>query len=149
MPGLVSEPPASTDVSGGAALTWTACPALQAPFKMIGALLIIAGLAWGTALFSESRLAGIGAAVGVILVLHRFFFPSTHTIDNQGVTVRTLLGTHSLPWDRINHVSHDETRVYVSTRSGRGSDGGRGLLLLFNQNQAAVLDAIGARRHPR
>ncbi len=125
---------------------WQACPAAESVLKTLVVLHLIGGLALATFLASESRLAGMAAAIGTILVLYRFFFPSTHTIDDTGIKVVTLLGTRSLEWDRINHVSHDATRVYVSPRIRRGSDGGRGLLLLLKDNQAEVLAAIAARR---
>ena len=113
--------------------------------KGVLAFVVIGGLAWGTALVSESPLAGLAAAVGLILVLHRFYFPSKHTIDASGVQVSTLLGKKSLTWDRIMHVSHDRTRVYLSPRSTSGADGGRGLLLLLKDNHDEVLAAIKAR----
>lgn len=119
---------------------------MQSPLKALFALAVIAGLSWGTAIVSESPLAGLAAAVGLILVLHRFFFPSTHIVDAGGVHVATLLGTKTLTWNSINHVSHDTKRIYLSMRTSAVSDGGRGVLLLLNQNHDTVLAAIKARR---
>lgn len=127
-------------------LTWQACPFTRSPLKGMFALSMIGGLAWGTALVSESAALGLVAAIALILVLHRFFFPSTHAIDQQGVTLFTFFGRKTLPWGRINQVRHDATRVYLSTRSGSKSDGGRGLLLLLNGNREAVLSAIDVGR---
>lgn len=135
-----------SNASESTELTWHACPALQSPLKAVFAFAVIGGLAWGTAAVSESPLAGLAAAGGLILVLHRFYFPSKHTIDATGVQVSTLLGTQSLTWDRINHVGHDGTRVYLSPRSTAGADGGRGLLLLLKENHDEVLAAITAWR---
>jgi hypothetical protein len=143
---LVSEPQIVTDATQTTAVKWQSCPAAESLLKTLLVLHLIGGLAWATFLASESRLAGLAAAIGVVLVLHRYFFPSTHIVDDAGISVTTLFGTRRLAWNQINHVSHDATRVYVSTRSRRGSDGGRGLLLLLKDNQPEVLSAIAARR---
>jgi hypothetical protein len=145
----LSESQIAADVSKAAAVKWRVCPASKSALKTVLALSVVAALGWATYLASESRFAGVAAAIGVVLVLHRYFFPSTHIVDDAGITVRTLLGTRSLPWEQVNHVSHDATRVYISPRARRGSDGGRGLLLLLKNNQAEVLAAIAARRQAR
>ena len=121
---------------------WRAHPARQRPVAALFAAAVIAAMAVVCAL-AVNVWWGIIAAVVLVLTLHRFFFPSRFTIDEQGVTARYLLGTRCCAWSEIRRACHDRHGVYLSTRSRPSRlDAYRGIQLLFGRSREEVLHRI-------
>jgi len=89
---------------------------------------------------------GLFAAVLMIGLLSRFFFPSDYQVDDEGVAARHGLTQQRLRWGDIRRFTHGARGGYLSTRSRPSAlDGFRGVHLLFNGNGPAVVDRIQSR----
>jgi hypothetical protein len=128
-------------------------PARDRPGALVMALAVIAAFAWLAAEWMESWGWGLFAAVLMIGLLNRFFFPSEFSIDSAGITARHALLRQRLRWPEIRRFVHDAHGGYVSTRARPSTlDAFRGLHLLFDRNRQAAIERIQqelARQSPR
>ncbi len=126
--------------------TWRAHPARERPWAAIGAFVIIAAVAAATMVLAGAWWWGVLAAVVLILALNRFFFPSSFSIEEDGVSASYLFGTKRFAWTDVRRFCHDRNGAYLSTRSQRSRlDAYRGIHLLFGDSRDEVLCRIRQR----
>ncbi|HUG93406.1 MAG TPA: hypothetical protein VML55_21385 [Planctomycetaceae bacterium] len=129
--------------SDGQTIVWRVHPARERPVALVAALAVIAALAWLAAEWMEQWGWGVFAAVFLIGVLNRFFFPSEYRIDAVGVSARHALARQRLRWSEIRRFVHDAHGGYLSGRARPSTlDPFRGVHLLFDGDREAVIERI-------
>ena len=144
-----------TDNSPDTAFTWRACPAAERRGPALLAvivILIMAALVYvllryggtNTGISSTvSILCSLAAAAFLFLTLHRFFFPSRYTIDENGITCHHLFSDRHYRWEEIHQFRHDENGGYLMATPYRPRLAPmRGLHLLFNDHREEVIRRI-------
>ncbi len=127
-------------------ITWHAHPARQRPRQTLIAGAIILALAGGVFATTTSPWWALAAAVVLLLSLNRFFFPSTFSIDEAGITARYPLRRMRFPWQRLRRFVHDQYGGYLSTRARRSRlDAWSGMHILFGEDREGVVAAIRSR----
>lgn len=128
--------------SGGVA--WTSWPARERPGAAVAGLAAVGlfGLAGG--LFGGHWLVGVASAAMLLGFLQRFFFPVRCRVDRDVASVRTLLGSRTMPTASIRRVAHDGKAILLSSRSAPSSaDALRGLILPLPADGAErVLESV-------
>ena len=92
------------------------------------------------------------AISGVLLLasLSSFFFPTTYTLDDEGVAVRGLFGTTRRHWRALRSHRVDAHGVLLSPLSGPSRlEGFRGVYLRFHNNRGQVMTIVTARTKAR
>ncbi len=126
-------------------MTWSVHPARERPLRACLAVVVIILLAIGAGLFGGSIFWGLGAVLLMVAGLNCFLFPSTFSIDADGVEASYLLKKQRLAWNRIRRFLHDDYGGYLSTRAQRSwTDGYRGIHVLFGDNSALIVNRINA-----
>jgi hypothetical protein len=123
----------------GVALTWTVHPAAERPGHAMLAAVIIAALCVLVGLAVRYLGAAAVALAVLLLVLHRFFFSSRYEVDDEGVMLRTVLGTRRVAWRDVQRCEWGARGVWVSPRRRRTWREERGgMLILFGRHRDAV-----------
>lgn len=87
--------------------------------------------------------AAMGSAALLILALNRFFFPSSFSIDEEGITARYLIKTEHRKWSELRRFLHDRNGAFLSTRASRSRlDAFFGVHVLFGERGAEVIEQI-------
>ena len=122
--------------------TWRAHPARSRPWSAVAASLII--LAAAVAVWMSFGIGwAIGSAIILVSALHRFFFPSQFSIDDDGIDAGYLLRRQRLRWRDVRRFLHDEQGGYLSTRARRSRmDAFAGLHMLFGDHRDEVIKRI-------
>ena len=129
----------------GDALTWTVHPAAERPGHAMLAEAIIASLCVLVGLALRYLGAAAVALAVLLLVLHRFFFSSRYEVDDEGVTLRTVLGTRRVAWRDVQRCEWGARGVWVSPRRRRTWREERGgMLILFGRHRADVTPRLRA-----
>jgi len=122
------------------ALTWTVHPAREQPVKtalllgFIAALLAIAYLAFGSLGYS---LIALVVLTGALLP---YLAPTTYTLDEGGVSVRTPLGTQHRTWREFRSFRRAEGQVVLCTRRvSSATDRFRACRLVLARNEPDVV----------
>lgn len=87
----------------------------------------IVGIAWGLAAIAlllavlgdegaTKLLMGVGTAFLLFLAVHGTFVRPRLSVDDSGLTVRTLTGTHHFPWHEV------KVRLMTTRRLGRETE---------------------------
>jgi hypothetical protein len=138
-----AEPVTHTSPDNGG-LQWTVHPARERPAMTVAALLVIIAFGGAVELFAEQPLWGMFAAIVLCLALHRFFFHTRYEMSDEGVRATTLFGVGRLAWDDVRRVRTGSWAAWLEGSRGRRMRA-RGLLLLFGQHRAVVIDALQRR----
>jgi hypothetical protein len=110
---------------------------------LVVALAVIAAFAWLAAEWMESWGWGMFAAVLMIALLNRFFFPSEYRIDSTGISARHGLTRQRLRWPDVRRFVHDAHGGYLSTRARPSTlDAFRGVHLLFDRDRQTAIERI-------
>ncbi len=126
-----------------AILSWQSHPARERPLATVAALIVIGALAVLVSQLAEARAAGIGAAVLLCLVLHRFFFATGYEISREQIVVNTLFGSRRLSWSEVRLCAFGSRGAWLSPLSRRSwREGRRGIHILFGRQRDAVLRRI-------
>lgn len=103
--------------NGTETLTWTVWPAAKRPAQAAG----LAAMAALVAAFCSVSFGGIAygmVAFAVVLAAGApFLFPSTYTIDDQGIRVRGILWRKSRTWDQLACHLRGPHFIAVSTQA--------------------------------
>ena len=111
---------------------------------MAAGLIILAAAAMVWASFGVAW--GLASAIVLVLALHRFFFPSRFSIDDEGIGARYLLRHQRLRWRDVRRLLHDEHGAYLSTRVRPSRlDAYVGMHILFGQHRDEVIRRIRER----
>ena len=133
------------EVAAETSISWKSHPAKESPWKTLVALLVI--LASGVVATTFMNSAGFGALASIIMFfsLSKFFFPTTYTLNSNGVTVKTTTQTFTREWGRFNSFYADRYGVLLSpfARPSR-LESFRGLYITFGANRNDVVAYITA-----
>ena len=135
------------DVIEQNAYTWKVHPARQRWVAAMVALVVIVCAGWLIATWVDSPSwapwVGLGAVVILILSLNRFFFPSTFTIDQRGITAVFPMTRKRYQWRQLRRFVHDDAGGFLSTRSRRSRfDAFSGLHLVFPNKREPIVSMI-------
>ncbi|GAB4154013.1 MAG: hypothetical protein Tsb009_30570 [Planctomycetaceae bacterium] len=124
-------------------ISWRVHPARERMLAAVLALVVIAGLAWLSADLMQNYWWGIFSAAFLIVMLGRFFLPSYYSLDDEGISVRNLLGSTRFRWSDVRCFRHDAQGGFLSTRRRPSLlDSFRGIHLQFRENRDAVVARI-------
>lgn len=122
---------------------WQAHPAKQrVKASMVGGIIIfILGIT--ILLTFKSWILALFAIFVLVLRLNRFYFPSSFSIDNNGITAKYLLRTQQMDWSKIKRFETDNYSAYLSERSIPSRwDAFRGMHILFGNEREKVISLI-------
>ncbi len=122
---------------------WQAYPAKQRVKASIigGIIIIILGII--ILISFQSLILALLAIFVLVLRLNRFYFPSSFSIDNNGVTAKYLLRTQQMEWSKIKRFETDNYGAYISERSVPSRwDAFGGMHILFGNERAKVISLI-------
>jgi len=126
--------------------TWTAHPAKQHVGRGVLGLVVISAAGFGVALLANHPLAGVMGGLLLVLSLQKFFFPSQYTLNEEGLTAKTLLNTKRLRWSDVRRFVFDADGGYFSTRA-RASwlDAYRGVHVMWGHQREQAVRAVQSR----
>ncbi len=123
--------------------SWCAHPARERLGRAALGGLLILSLSILSGLMMQSLLWGVFAALLLVAVLNRFFFPSRFVIDAEGISAAYLLKKQSMCWSELRRFAMDRHGGYLSTRARRSwLDAYRGMHILFGRQRDAVIERI-------
>ncbi len=124
-------------------MSWRAHPARERRAHAVGAGVAILALSLATfAMFVHFAWAPLAAGL-LVVSLNRFFFPSSFTIDEEGITAQYPLRRLRLRWIDVRRFVHDRNGGYLSTRARPSRlDAYRGMHLLFGEQREAIVQCI-------
>lgn len=134
----------TTDALSGSRLTWEAHPARDHVLRAIAGLLVIVIFSGLTAIIMGSSAWGVLAAVILVGVVNRFYFPSRFEIDDEGITAHYPLRRRRVPWSAIRRFGHDDEGGYLSRRAVASRFDFGGLPVHFGREGRAAIDRIRA-----
>ena len=121
-------------------LTWTVHPARERPVKtalllgFIAALLAIAYLAFGSVGYSLIALVVLAGA------LMPYLASTTYSLDREGVSIRTRLGTQRRTWDEFRVLRRAQGQIVLCTRrASSATDRLRACRLVLAENEPDVV----------
>ena len=83
------------------------------------------------------------SAVALICSLARFFFPTTYTLQNDCIIVKSLLRSSSMQWDSFRSYYPDRNGVLLSPFSSPSRlENFRGTYVRFDHNKSEVVDFV-------
>jgi hypothetical protein len=128
-------------------LDWTSWPARERPAAAAAGALAVVGFGVAGWLFAESVLLGILAALALVAALQRFWFPVRCTVAADTATVRTAMGSRSMPLTAVRRVAGDGRAVMLASRSAPSAfDGLRAMVLpLPAEGGERLLEEIARR----
>lgn len=131
------------------ALQWVSHPVRESAAK--SALAVGAVLASGIAVtyFMSSPGFGLLAVVIMFFSLSKFFFPTSYTLSDKGVTVKTTTQTFTRSWNQYRSYFTDKSGVLLSpfARPSR-LENFRGLYITFSGNREEVISIIKSKIQP-
>jgi hypothetical protein len=134
----------TTDALSGSRLAWEAHPARDHVGRAIAGLVVIAAFAGLTAIVMGASAWGILAAIILVGVVNRFYFPSRFEIDDEGITVQYPLRRRRVPWSAIRRFGHDDEAGYLSRRAAASRFDFGGLPVHFGREGRGAIDRIRA-----
>ena len=100
---------------GPSELTWSAWPARQRPAAGAAVVLLILGVSWYGYVGFGHVIYSIVALVALTGSLTFFLFPTTHTLDREGIKVRGFLHRRQKAWGDLACFVPAEDVILVST----------------------------------
>ncbi len=122
-----------------AALVWSVWPARQKPFAAAACVLLILGVSW----YGYVGFGHVGYSIVALVVLTGslafFFFPSTYTLDAEGVSARGFCHGRSKRWDDLACFLRGDDFIALSTAAEPTERSiSQGLLLRLDANAEEV-----------
>jgi hypothetical protein len=118
---------------------WKAYPAKERARSAITGGLIILFLAVTILLVFKSWILALLSIFVLVLRLNRFYFPSSFSIDSEGISAKYLLNTQYMNWNDVKRIVNDENGAYLSERTISSRwDAFRGMHILFGNDSDKV-----------
>ncbi|MEN6344682.1 MAG: hypothetical protein ABFE16_05205 [Armatimonadia bacterium] len=129
--------PASPEPSS---LVWSVWPARQKPFAAAACVLLILGVSWYGYVGFGHLSYSIVALVVLTGSLAFFFFPSTYTLDAEGISVRGFLHGRSKRWEDLAcYLRGDDFIALSTTAEPTERSISQGFLLRLDANTEEVV----------
>jgi len=130
----------------GDVLSWRIHPFIEnkkGAVMVIGFIMLFCGLIYFSIDETNWRIYLIGFSLVVFFItLSPFFFPSTFTLDENGVKIKRLT-TIKRNWKQFRGFYYDKNGVQLTTFTYPSRlDSYRGLFLKFGENKEEVIDFI-------
>lgn len=123
-------------------LTWKVCPAAAHPWKGVCAWLVIIGTA--AMIMDTNLIVGICSLVFLLITLATFIFPSTFTIDEEGIRAIYPLHKKQYSWGQIKKARFLENSCALFQSRRRSWVSGSGMHVFFGTQSCKVAPAIKA-----
>ena len=125
---------------------WAAFPAKKrVKLSIIGGMIILA-LAISIYYSFNSWILTLLTIFVLVLRLNRFYFPSSFSIDKEGITANYFLRSHKMNWNEIKRIVTDEFGAYLSKSSNPSRwDAFRGMHILFGNDRNKVMEILNRR----
>ncbi len=144
--GAASQAVDSVASSHADAFIWTAHPARERVNHALLAAIAMFAMAGAVYVSFQSVAWAVASLVVLVFALNRFYFPSSFTIDRNGVTAKYPLRRKHISWNRLRRFVHDDHGAYLSTRAAASRlDAYRGIHLLFGTQRDQVLKHIRSK----
>ncbi len=118
---------------------WKAHPAKERARSAITGGLIILFLAVTILLVFKSWILALLSIFVLVVRLNRFYFPSSFSIDSEGISAKYLLNTQYMNWNDVKRIVNDENGAYLSERTISSRwDAFRGMHILFGNDSDKV-----------
>jgi hypothetical protein len=127
------------------AFSWNALPLRENAGRAVFGMVAVAGLAVAAGAMMQSVTWALCMAAALLLVLNRFFLPSSFTIDREGITASYPLGRRRLAWKNVRRFATGKHGAWLSP-SARSSwvDARTGVQVFFGRDRDAVVGRIRA-----
>jgi len=127
-------------------LQWQVWPARQRPQAAAGAIALILGVSWYGYIGFGHIIYSIIALVVLTGSLTSFLFPSTYTINDEGIRLRGVLLFKTKRWDELACYLRGDDFIAVSTTAEPSHRSiSRGLILRLAHNGEEVAACLGRR----
>ncbi len=120
-------------------MKWKVCPAQLQPWK--GALAWLSIFGTVIMIFDINPIAGIGSLAFLLSTLGFFIFPTTFTIDSEGIHAKYTISVKYYSWEQIRRAIFFKDSCTLFTRKKPTLVGGSGMRVLFG-NQATQITQI-------
>ncbi|MFQ6608212.1 MAG: hypothetical protein ACE5EE_06710 [Fidelibacterota bacterium] len=138
-PGLHQNSSQLEQITAGESFHWRAHPARErVKIAMLGGFII---LSLGIIIFTsfQSILLTLFSIFVLVLQLNRFYFPSSFSINSQGISAKYLLRSQRMNWSKIKRIEQDNYGAYLSKREIPSRwDAFRGMQILFGNEREKV-----------
>lgn len=130
-------------------LKWTCHPLKRNKLRSIGVCVLLSIIA--TLVYYGTNSLGF-TILGVVILfasLAKFFFPTGYTLDEKGVTIKTMTQTLTKEWSIYRTFYVDKNGVLLSPFAAPSRlENFRGLYVMFEGNRDAVVKFIEAHIRP-
>ena len=121
-------------------LTWKVCPAAIHPWKGVSAWLVIIGTA--AVIVDTNLIVGICSFAFLLITLATFIFPSTFTIDEEGIRAKYPLHKKHYSWGQIKKARFLENSCALFHTRRRSWITGSGMHVFFGTQSFEIAPAI-------
>ena len=135
--------PAAESIDSGETLSWVVHPLKRKPLVSILTTVFIFIIVLGVRYSMDS--AGFAGLAMVILFasLAKFYFPTSYTLSEKGITIKTTTQTLKKEWKLYRSCYPDKRGIFLSPFEGRSRlENFRGIYLLCNDNVSAVSNFV-------
>ena len=120
-------------------LTWKVCPAPLHTWKGVCAWVVIIGV--GLVIMGTDLILGLVALVFMIASLATFIFPSTFTIDGEGLLAKYPIRKKYYTWKQVRRAKFFDDACYLFTRK-KSSFAESRMAVIFGDQQKKISTAI-------
>ena len=130
-------------------MVWTCHPLKRRPLASVLVTLFIMVCGIAVYVTTESRWFSVFALVVLYLSVAKFYFPTTYSMNTEGITVKTTTQKLFKPWSMYRSYYPDKNGVLLSpfTRPTR-LENFRGLFVMFDGNREEILAYLKDRIKP-
>lgn len=120
---------------------WRVCPAKMQPKKAMCTWVVI--IIIGAAVVSTDPIVGSVLMLLFIGSLSAFLFPTTYTIDEEGVRAHFPIRKKYYAWEQVRRVKFFNDACYLFTRKKPSIlDGWSGVALFYGEGKSEIVSAI-------
>jgi hypothetical protein len=120
--------------------SWTVHPARERPLTTLGISAMVLVVGGYVQVESGLLIVGIGAMLVLVLFWQRFFFPSSYSIDSEGLSESGVTGEKRLLWQDVRLAQIGTQAAWLSELPRRNwREGRRGIHVLFGKQRERVV----------
>lgn len=121
-------------------LTWKVCPATLHPWKGVGVWLLLVGTA--IVVLDTNLIVGVCSIAFLLVTLATFMFPSTYTIDDDGIRANYPLHRKEYSWGQIKQARFLNDSCTLFDTSKRSWMSGSGMHVYFGRQTKEIAPEI-------